>query len=53
MGIDEVDQGFSDGADDSRCFYFVFDSRDKLNFNITPDALDVMEEIVEVRRLIA
>ena len=46
--MDEVDQGFSEGVDDNRCFYFVFDSRDKLNFNITPEALDVVEEIIEV-----
>ena len=47
IGMD-VDQGFSEGVEDDRCFYIVLDSRDKLNLSITPEALDVVEEIVEV-----
>ena len=51
MGKDEVDGG-GDEEEGQLCTYLVVHSLDQLNINLTPPAIDVLTEIMDVSRML-
>ncbi len=47
-GYDEVDGPAEDTEDIPMCTYLLMSSYDKLDLNVTPQAMDVITEVIEV-----